>query len=671
MTSVQLNKFQRLGMYRRYRGLSIAYIILVSLQAAGLILTWALVAAYQGLYAFIPIIALTIIQYLVLEIFIFGWSEKEKIFDAVLCGEPEERREQISQNIFRNAILTSWIAPVTVWCNNSPTHIFKKSRKLAVNSKYFYHISSMTTIFVLAIVLGILSGLNRLDLNNFTKDNAPVTHCFYHENVTEFSGFTFLVNGSEFHQSDNSFSTGTVRSRYHLERICGRNEKPTDYFYETIIPITVTLLIVSLVASIILAYIGNLSNHPKLFFWEFDKTVTNDAISIKFLMKIDQSPEEFKFESEKFHNKYCWHANEPDLASGCTCLLFAFQKGMFEECEKMILRGAAPFQKNNKGKSLDSMINSNDRIPFKTKKKTWLGETFFLSMEFVPFSGIAVVSDGEGRVHWSMEMRDPDDIVIARCMLEEASVMMERSSDIQWDQILSKELYGLRVFSSTLKKSFKELKRLIQNIQKKERHRLDTFWRTPPLHFALKMRNIKLYDTLCKLGANPNAKNIDEVTPVESVMQEFTYDRMECEFYPEFIWKVLVRGGTKFIKNIDDLNTSYPPRNIFYILKGFPLRYCSEILPIKCAQRLFFHAVSECNYNELGAETMNVNYFLDLGCSLTATHSASSLTVLHLAAQHSSHDCLSSLLVKLLIRYWLFRGFLREMFVLHLRMLQL
>jgi hypothetical protein len=141
------------------------------MQSLTPIMIWAFVAAYQGSYIFITIGAVLIIQYFVLETFVFGWSDKEKIYDAVLCGEPSQNREEKVRQVFKTAIVTSWIAPFTVWCNNKPSFFEKRKRGLSVMSNYFHQISSAITNVCLLIILGVICLLNKLDMNNFSNQN--------------------------------------------------------------------------------------------------------------------------------------------------------------------------------------------------------------------------------------------------------------------------------------------------------------------------------------------------------------------------------------------------------------------------------------------------------------------------------------------------------------------
>ncbi len=128
---------------------------LLLIQTTGLLLTWATIAFFISWFAVLVMALLILVQFIVLETFVFGWNEKVKIYDTVLCGVLEEKRSETIRNIYYIALATSWITPVTVWCNNKPSSIIKQKRGIPDKTKYFLIISSATTIIYLFFVLVI------------------------------------------------------------------------------------------------------------------------------------------------------------------------------------------------------------------------------------------------------------------------------------------------------------------------------------------------------------------------------------------------------------------------------------------------------------------------------------------------------------------------------------
>ncbi len=494
-------------------------------------------------------------------------------------------------------------------------------------------------------------------MNNFSNKNAPVTHCFNHDNKTgNFTNrfyyvsdndrnytYTFLVNDQLF-QSKNDLISGdfdflTIDV---YERVCGSNEQATDFFFYKVVPVLAGSLFLFLLLIFFNMWMEN-SKKKLLNQWlTRNDAVLKDSLSIKFLKiinKVDQLNE--KNLEVKFQNSRELDLKLRNEVNGDTCLHFAFQKGLYTDCEQMICASGDPFQKNFSGESLHSLIQKPNLTSRKEKNQTWLGETFSQNMKFTKgtkdVKGIAFIRDVERKIRWSMEMKDEDDIVIANCMMKEASIMIERSDNIKKDKILSKELHNLKLYATTLKSSFRDLKHLIL---KKNPVSSKSTWKTSPLHSAIQQFNILLYDVLCLLGVNPEARDTDSLTPLEMAMNLFHIDLSKEELKGSidhaFIWKILVRGGTKFVKT-EDMN---------YILENFPPNDSHEKLPTKHAEPLFLHAVHSKNFEECKYYNMDIQYFLRLGCSLT-TSSADKMTVLHFAAQHSTEDCLKQLLVNI------------------------
>jgi hypothetical protein len=66
------------------------------------LLTWAIIAAYQGFLVIPAVLLLMVIQYTSIEAFIFGWRKETKIYDAVLSDEPSETRQKSQCNLYKS-----------------------------------------------------------------------------------------------------------------------------------------------------------------------------------------------------------------------------------------------------------------------------------------------------------------------------------------------------------------------------------------------------------------------------------------------------------------------------------------------------------------------------------------------------------------------------------------
>jgi len=572
---------------------------LLLIQTIGLSLTWSIIALRIPLFfvTILILLLLILVQYIVLETFVFGWNEKVKIYDTVLCGVPEEKRSETIRNIYFIALATSWITPVTVWCNNRPSSIIKQKRGIPDKTKYFLIVSSATTIIYLFFVLVILEAF-----------------------------FPALQSDCE-------------KESLYFERffLC-------HFVYLKFI----SILVVTFICSICLWFLSDWDIFQKRSYWLQIRhcTVLQDNINVKIL-KSNWTQNELQLNDiSQLISPIA--VNEPDIISGNANLHFAFQKGLYNICIKILNCGGDPLQRNNNGESVYSLISKEQKMEsFKTRCWTWTGETFFLEMNSNNNDGkwIAFASDIGGKIHWSMKVNDPEDLLIAKCMLQEAKMLIEVSEKIEGDNILAKQLHGLRMHASSLRNDFLEFKEeFLKYIMKiKIENATETI---PLLHKVLKGKQIILYDCLIFLGANAETKNNNLETALEAEIQIFLQKRKEKEEKEKdnkFIWNILKRGGIRYVKGKED---------IFYVLNTF---FCKKKYGGKLKSKysdIFFldvvkHFDEYCakNWDENGAKILT--YFLDIGCSLSTYESNDSnmQTILHIAAQKPTGHCLKTLLV--------------------------
>ncbi len=332
--------------------------------------------------------------------------------------------------------------------------------------------------------------------------------------------------------------------------------------------------------------------------------------------------------------------NEADIISGNSNLYFAFQKGLYNICIKILKCGGDPLQRNINGESVYSLISKEQKMEsFKTRCRTWTGETFFLEMNSNNNDGkwIAFASDIGGKIYWSMRVNDNDldDLLIAKCMLKEAKMLIEVSEKIEGDKILAKQLHGLRMHANSLKDDFLKFKEIVLEYVKEIKNDTETI---PLLHRVLQRKQIQLYDCLIFLGANSETKNNNLETPLEVVMKTFQLNNDK-----DFIWNVLKRGGIRYVKNKEDIH---------YILHTFICKdeYVGK-LKSKYTESFFLDVVKifEDYCEEYGKKegTNMLTYFMDIGCSLSTYDSNDSnmQTILHIAAQKPTGHCLKTLLV--------------------------
>jgi hypothetical protein len=623
------------------------------IEAFGRLLTWAIIAAYQGFLVIPAVLLLMIIQYTSIETFIFGWRKETKIYDAVLIDEPSKTRQTKVNEIFTRAILSSWIAPVTPWCTSKSVKVIKEQRKMKSRSERFYMFSSSITNFYLLILILVIHVLNENQLNNFTTSTYPVTHC---ESRTLFSNvtwtdskasdevnipfsatsYTFFFKGTFFSdpffkERSNLLTLVNQIRQDHVLRVCNPGEESTDLFKHHVLPLVIISLLASSFFSCIISYIQLQPVSIK-----FDYAFIRDRYYSIFLDKVNQRPHK---QIVQHYRIKTYNIYDPIVGTinGINLLHFAFLKGLFQECKELIKKGQSPFIRDQNGDCLVDLINAPSMTSKKTKHKTWLGEIFFEHLEVIKnVQGIAFISDVKKRIHWSLQFEDADQLVIAQCLLKQAVIMMERCFRVERDMVTVKELQNLKRYSNGLRDDFAELKELIRNTEKEKGAR--SMWNhNPPLHKAMKKRKFKQYDFLSKIGACPEAKNVYGVNPVEHQMEIFKNDlRKKKEIDFDFFWGVLVRGGTRYILESDN--------DLFdYILQNFPPINHKEKLSPKFAASLFVYILHPNNESKMFK--MNVKYFLDIGCRLTSTKDGDGNTVLHWASQHKTARCLEDLLV--------------------------
>ena len=98
--------------------------------------------------------------------------------------------------------------------------------------------------------------------------------------------------------------------------------------------------------------------------------------------------------------------------------------------------------------------------------------------------------------------------------------MMERCSSVEKDLATLKELENLKQYSIGLKDQFENLEECRRDAEE-EKHAQSVWNLNPPLHNAMDKRKFNKYDFLCMIGAQPEAKNVYRVNPVEHQMKSF------------------------------------------------------------------------------------------------------------------------------------------------------
>jgi len=129
----------------------------IMLQSVIYLSAWVFLTAFIKAYVLICVLIVMFITAFVLQWIIFQLDSKNKVFDAMIDGVPEEQREKESRRIFWTAIFTSWVSPVTVWSNNFSAENLKQKLGRRNTSKYFLFLTNCVSTVVLLIILIIVS----------------------------------------------------------------------------------------------------------------------------------------------------------------------------------------------------------------------------------------------------------------------------------------------------------------------------------------------------------------------------------------------------------------------------------------------------------------------------------------------------------------------------------
>jgi hypothetical protein len=259
LASVRLFYSQRLGRFPdvdpSFKLISFVF-PLIMLQISGSVASLVLSAAYLREVVIALIVFHILAQFIVLKFFL-------------LKGNPILDNQT---NIFWTAIFTSWMSPCTVWSNNLKT------------KSYFLLVSSCTSIIIHCFSL--ISICIYISLYDLSSKLAPKFHC--HNASQDEIKNVFLTSQTFINicwSNDSCFPT---------QRVCSESENSTELFFTVILPIGLSLLFVSFLASYCLQFLGN---YKTMYHWsmQFKCPILNFAM-LDDLLRNHQKTEEFTAE---------------------------------------------------------------------------------------------------------------------------------------------------------------------------------------------------------------------------------------------------------------------------------------------------------------------------------------------------------------------------------------
>ena len=296
LASVKLFYSQRLGIFSEPDPcflMTISVLPLNALLISGPLFTLILVASYHQISIVFLIMAVLALNWVILKKIYFSKDQKMVLIREIYNNMKESGTKEASQ-IFYHSVFTSWISPCTVWVNNN----LKRSKFLITTSLITSVVHTMALI-TLAIFLNVPT----LDQ---TK-NSPVVHCF--------KAIEKFLDGFQLFNKSQGFITICDVSDCNLPRIriCDENELPSEFFLHYVLPVGMTLNLISLCAGAVLQKLGNISNLKwkcqRLYFHKL-----NDYLSKFCLENMPVSGEEKDIlkeisDQKSFENSFMQFAN--------------------------------------------------------------------------------------------------------------------------------------------------------------------------------------------------------------------------------------------------------------------------------------------------------------------------------------------------------------------------
>jgi ankyrin repeat protein len=368
LTSVKLFYSQRLGRFPDVDPslpMTIFVFPFILFQIIGPLYSLVLVAVYLKEMVIVFVLFMILVQFITMKFVLLKGKEYAYLNELYELGPGiplvNDKKLLDSKNIMNKAIFTAWISPCTVWSNNSTD----KSYFLLVSStaSYLSHAICLSCIYIYTFFVEIS-----------VTSLAPVTHCF--TKTENYSQFLDKVNYSQ-KSVLSSIKICTDKVCMPIQRLCSDMENPTDLIHHIILPIGFSLLIISLIASVCLQFLGN---YYSLYQWSkrmlcccpiVHASLLQDFIINNYEKVDDLFTEMIGYDSDIINKK--------DPLYGETPMISAAKTDLHELLKNMIYLNGDIFAENSFGESILELwdIDESERkeielryIP-KAKGKTW------------------------------------------------------------------------------------------------------------------------------------------------------------------------------------------------------------------------------------------------------------------------------------------------------------
>ena len=678
--SIQLFYSQRLGIYSDITPPIFNKVVMVPfimIQNLGILAAWVFFSLVFKGYVFILGALAILADYVVLETALFGWDMSEKVFDGKVAEVSEENRVRDPARLFWTSVLTSWIAPCSVWMNSTNTYFQKNQIKERLRYKgfnwrkrlqgtasripligklikfpedqednlrlsfqgrrpLFLIISSTTMISVQAFIMilltihslmspdtNILRGIALADCNITTTDN--------------FTGSINLTQNDDFyicHGDDQCpFSTVVCSDHNHESKL-----------YGTVLPIIFGLLLLSLVSSYGL---HRLSDYNTMFRWFkiVHPTLIYDLLQAKLQYLIDNNwqigpivASDERYEKLSAHLRHLIVKGgksvlkKPLPVTGKTCLYASCKTGMLEDAIRMLESEANPRLAAKSGWSVSKVVNYAEQfhtpkgsgIIYAESKSNWTGSVFTCQLQ-KSLGGIehsiGCITDNDSRTKYEFKLKTAEETAQSIWIMQQILDQLSKMRKLEYEFKSSVGILFLACAKDAL--IYGNFATSVQEVDEEFGSMVSqSIFRVPPLHYAIEKQNSWLTLVLSRvLGLKPQAVDSEGRSPLELVLRspDFVQNRND------FSWFSLKHGADRFAVTDEDF------QNILQLMTSLNGAPKDELPDLS----------NTCSYFAKKGDSESLRVLLSRGRS---SRDSENLSATHHAAKANFPDCLKLLL---------------------------
>ena len=630
-----------------------------------------------------------IFAFLVIQTFVFKWDNKEKLFDAIATGVRYNKRISDTTKIFWISILTSWIAPCTVWVNNrsynkdySHLQFFSASSRIKILKKYlrevfsgrnkewitifcilnrkyyllFISLTSLTSLIFWAFILNVtLRNFSLFDIQSFP----PIYHCFHLQDNSTIQGQCYLmINGVITKNSTSCVYLCYSNICSSVVRTCMKNEHYYDVYDGKVFYILFGLLFLSLLASCLLQILGDYGAIFKftsfvglpIVHFSYIKDCLNAKLqhlarnSLYFQEKekrpSDQTIEEFYRLALKKQSEWDERLTKlieiggkdvlkkTDPCTGETLMQIAYQKLCFIQLDQMMTK-----IKDNPINDLFKSIKIQDGVMYEARTSTW-------QKEIVEFKIIFSKEDTRTTIVFDIQL-----LINGRQIpnFYGGSEAIHISKLHNYICLIRETLNGFAYMRLDTKRMKEDINRWklwqklwffynkanfsnSEAILSKQDKKLNRVWRIPPLHMVVKcQRRTLLTFFVWILGVRMEGKDENQLTAYQ------LYLRNNKDFkgaqHKCFFWDLMQAGGDALTETKEEKNLTVKLATSTKLIKN-------KLVPT---------LTNTASYLAEIGDSESLQNVIEKG---KFVHDSEQQTPLHVAILNNNIKCLHALLIK-------------------------